>query len=121
MARRAAGPFYRRLSTRGRAQLEDRLKGMFLSTLARNLSRYRGQDVRVFTDRRSRRRGQVTVNAWLMEPRGYPTKLEFRFYRTPDGAWNVYDVSANGTSAVMYYRAYIQRMMRRYGPRWLGT
>lgn len=121
MTRKAAGPLYRRLSTRERVRMEERIQGMFLKTLAENLGTYRGQDVRIFTERASRAANQVSVAAWLLEPQGYPTKLEFKFYRAPDGTWTVYDVNANGNSAVMYYRTYIQRMVRQYGPRWLES
>ncbi|MCB1882186.1 MAG: ABC transporter substrate-binding protein, partial [Gammaproteobacteria bacterium] len=41
----------------------------------------------------------------------YPARLDFRFYLAEDG-WKVFDVAANGSSAVMHYRQQFRQMMR---------
>ena len=46
---------------------------------------------------------------------GYPAELDFRLYRGTDG-WKVFDVVANGSSALVYYRDYFRNSMRRGGP-----
>ncbi|RKZ36806.1 MAG: ABC transporter substrate-binding protein, partial [Gammaproteobacteria bacterium] len=43
----------------------------------------------------------------------------FRFYRSPRG-WRIFDVSANGASAVTFYRQYFSRQVRRFGLQALG-
>ncbi len=46
---------------------------------------------------------------------GMPSELDFRLYRGNDG-WKVFDVVANGSSAVVYYRDYFRNAFRRGGP-----
>ena len=45
-----------------------------------------------------------------MQPTGIPTKLEFRFYKSTDG-WKIFDVKAEGNSAVVYYRKQFREML----------
>ena len=59
-----------------------------------------------------------------MNPGSYPARLDFRLYRNGDD-WLVYDVSANGQSAIVHYRNQLMRdarerrmqQMRRRPPR----
>jgi phospholipid transport system substrate-binding protein len=50
----------------------------------------------------------VNVTVGILQPGNYPSKLEFRMYRGKDG-WKVYDVVANGRSAVAFYRNELNR------------
>jgi phospholipid transport system substrate-binding protein len=103
MARWAAGPGYRNLSPKQRVALAQRIKEDFLTTLTERLAAYAAQTVRILP---ARYRGpdQATVGVLIENNTGaYPSRLEFRFYRV-DGGWKVFDVSANGSSALVYYR-----------------
>jgi phospholipid transport system substrate-binding protein len=51
----------------------------------------------------------MRVSAWIMQPSGIPTRLEFRFYHR-NGEWKVFDVKAEGNSAVMHYRRQFRNM-----------
>ena len=44
----------------------------------------------------------------ISKQNGYPVKLEFRFYKGAQG-WKIFDVVANRTSAVVYYRRYFNQ------------
>jgi phospholipid transport system substrate-binding protein len=118
MARMAVGPGFQRLSTERRADLVQRLEQDFLETLTKRLAGYDGQKVRFFRTRQGRgNRSSVVMG--IANPGGYPSMLEFRLYLGRDG-WKVYDVSANGNSAVTYYRRQLARPripMPAYGPR----
>ena len=46
---------------------------------------------------------------------GLVVNLEFRWYWN-DGGWKIFDVSANGASALLFYRGYFSALIRRYGP-----
>ncbi len=120
MARWAAGATYRQLNARQRVRLQNKLKTMFYTTLANNLGSYRNQRTRFFPPRPSANGNELIVSVWLEQPPAYPIKLDFRFYHSAQ-EWKVYDVVANNTSAVMYYRQYFQRMTRQHGLRWLRT
>ena len=96
-----------------------RLKAQFLTALTERLSGYEGQQVRFLPMRRNRDGRTAEAGIAVLNPGRYPARIDFRFYRARQG-WKVYDVSANGQSAVAHYRREFRRMMRRGGPRGLG-
>ena len=102
MTRWSAGPAWRRMGPEQRARMQAQLTESFMTTLVRKLASYTNQPVRYFTPR-GQGRDDVRVSAWIMQPNGYPTKLEFRFYHGKAG-WKIFDVKADGNSAVVYYR-----------------
>jgi phospholipid transport system substrate-binding protein len=107
MAKWVAGPRYSVMNDEQRKALAARVESRFLSALAGQLAKYEGQQVRYFRPRRSRR-SAVSVGVGIARPGAYPSKLDFRMYRSADG-WKVYDVVANGQSAAAYYRIQFNR------------
>ena len=93
-----------------RKMLQDRITQSFMTTLAGKLTTYSNQPIRYFTPR-GQGRDDVRVSAWIMQPNGIPTKLEFRFYKGEDG-WKIFDVKAAGNSAVVYYRNQFRKLYR---------
>lgn len=110
MTRWAAGPAWREMNPAQRAEMQQKLTTSFLTTLAQKLTTYTNQPIRYFTPR-GHGKDEVTVSAWITQPAGYPTKLDFRFYKAKDG-WKVFDVKADGNSAVVYYRDQFRSMYR---------
>ena len=111
MARWAAGErMWQRMGEQRQAELEAHIKQDFLATLATRLTAFGDQQVRL-SRTRSLSANEVVVSVTILNPQAYPAKLNFRFYRAPEG-WKVFDVSANGNSAVMHYRNQFRRMMR---------
>lgn len=110
MANWAAGPMNRYMTDQQRRELSQQIKQMLLGTLARRLSSYDNQDVRFF---RPRRVGdnEVKMRVGILQAGGYPASLDFRFYRSEAG-WKVFDVSANGNSALAFYRRYFAAQNR---------
>ena len=117
MARWAAGPMYRRLSPEQHARMTEVLRNLFLAALAKNLGSYARPVPRVdvYPARASADGAQATVHARVVGADGMRAGLNFRFYWDESG-WRIFDVSANGASAVAYYRTYFAEMFRRYGP-----
>jgi phospholipid transport system substrate-binding protein len=111
MSRWAAGPLWRRMDPAQRAQMKQTLRRMFLGTLARNLANYRHSRIRYLPSRRGAP-GKATVSLRAFQPNGIGMRLDFRMYHDQDG-WKVFDVSANGQSAVVYYRDHFARMYPR--------
>jgi phospholipid transport system substrate-binding protein len=107
MAKWVAGRGYSAMSTERRQAQAATLDAPFLGPLAAKLAKYKGQQVRFFRPRRGPR-GAVSVPVGILRPGGYPSKLEFRMYRADDG-WKVFDVMANGRSAVAHYRQRTKR------------
>lgn len=117
MARWAAGPMYRRLSAAEHARMTELLKSLFLTALAKNLGTYARPlpRVDVYPARATADGSQATVHARVVGADGMFARLNFRFYWNEQG-WRIFDVSANGASAVAYYRTYFSEMFKRYGP-----
>jgi phospholipid transport system substrate-binding protein len=102
MTRWAAGPAWRNMSPKQRASMQSQLTKAFMTTLVQKLTTYTNQPIRYFTPR-GQGRNDVSVSAWIMQPNGIPTKLEFRFYKSKNG-WKIFDVKAAGNSAIVHYR-----------------
>ncbi len=117
MARWAAGRYFRRMDENQRSLFTHKLAGMFLEALTRNLGSYANPLPRidVFHLRSTRFGDEVTVRALVTPRGGYPMKLDFGLSRTENGEWRVYDVAANGNSAVTYYRNHFARLAGRQG------
>lgn len=99
-----------RMAPAQRQQMSTRLRQMFLTTLSQKLTKFGGQGFKVMRPR-FRQGGEVIVPVAVQNPGGYPAKLNFRFYRSSAG-WKVFDVSANGSSALVYYRQYFNQMQQ---------
>jgi phospholipid transport system substrate-binding protein len=110
MTRWAAGPAWRNMSPEQRASMQNQLTKAFMTTLVQKLTTYTNQPIRYFTPR-GQGSNDVSVSAWIMQPNGIPTKLDFRFYKGKDG-WKIFDVKAAGNSAVVYYRKMFRHMYR---------
>lgn len=110
MTRWAAGPAWRSMSAEQRASMQSKLTEAFMTTLVQKLTSYTDQPIRYFTPR-GQGSNDVSVSAWIMQPNGIPTKLDFRFYKSADG-WKIFDVKAAGNSAVVYYRKMFRNMFR---------
>ena len=109
MARAAAGPVYRNLDNARRARLQQKLKVMFLGTLAARLSEFDQQQVQYLPPRRGSG-DQATLTVLIQNQGGYPARLDFRMRRGNDG-WRVVDVAANNSSALAFYRNYFSKAM----------
>ncbi len=105
-----AGPMNRRMNDQQRVELAQSIEQLLLTTLAERLTSYQNQDVRFYPPRRAGE-NEVKVRVAILQANGYPANLDFRFYRSSDG-WKVFDVAANGSSALTYYRQYFSRQMR---------
>jgi phospholipid transport system substrate-binding protein len=110
MATWAAGPMNRHMNDQQRWELGQRIKQMLLGTLAKRLASYDNQDVRFFRPRWVDD-NEVKVRVGILRASGYPASLDFRFYRSETG-WKVFDVSANGNSALAFYRHYFAEQSR---------
>jgi phospholipid transport system substrate-binding protein len=110
MATWAAGPLNRQMDDQQRQAFSEKVKQMLLGTLAKRLTSYENQEVRFF---RPRWVGdnEVKVRVGILQAGGYPASLDFRFYRSAAG-WKVFDVTANGNSALAFYRRYFAEQHR---------
>lgn len=102
MASWAAGPMNRSMNDQQRMELAQKIKEMLFGTLAKRLTSYDNQDVRFYRPRRVDE-NEVKMRVGILRAGDYPTSIDFRFYRSAVG-WKVFDVTANGNSALAFYR-----------------
>ena len=114
MTNQILGPLNYRLTPLQRQGAILKVKRSFLSALANNLAKYRGGETRYLKVVGNLARGRVRVSLAVYRPDHYPTILELRIAYGPMG-WKVVDVSADGVSAVAYYRNYVQSVIQRSG------
>jgi len=111
MTKWAAGSIYRKADAAEKNRMQAYLRRSFLTTLVKSLADYDSREIRVSRVKRGRSGKEVTVAVWILRARGNPTKINFRFYF--DGTdWKVFDLTANGNSAVIHYRNYFKRQYR---------
>jgi len=111
MTKVAGGRMYRVMDEDRQAQLAASLKQRFLGKLAERLGAFDNPDVKFLASRVNPDGRTGTASLAILQPKGYPARIEFRFYRQ-DGDWKVYDVVANGQSAVAHYRRELRQRMR---------
>lgn len=114
MAFWAAGSVNRQLNPEQRQQLTVMIKERFLHSMAEQLSGYKHSRIQYLRPRGNPRRGNVTLGMRVFGAESYPVQIEFKLYRGNNG-WKVYDVVANGVSAVNYYRNEFSQLVGRYG------
>ncbi len=112
----AAGSLNRYLNDEQRSRLSTMLRERFLGAMAEQLSGYRHSRIQYLQPQGNPRRGKVTLGLRVFGADSYPVQLDFKLYRSKDG-WKVYDVVANGVSAVNHYRSEFSQLARRYGVR----
>lgn len=110
----AAGSLNRYLNPQQRQHLAVMLKGRFLNAMAEQLANYHQSRLQYLPLRGNPMAGDVTLGVRVYGVGAYPVQLDFRLYRGEQG-WKVYDVMANGASAVAHYRAELAWMARQYG------
>lgn len=114
MAFWAAGSINRHLDAKQRGQLTLLLKERFLQAMVEQLTGYQYSRIQYLRPRGNPMRGDVTLGMRVFGSSSYPVQLDFKLYRGKQG-WKVYDVVANGVSAVAHYRAEFAQMANRYG------
>ena len=108
MAQSAGGRLFERLSAAEQAAMVEDVKRSFLVKMAEKLAGYGNQQVRYLPPRGGNDGRTVQLSVAIVNPGRYPARLDFRLFRADDG-WKVYDVAANGQSAIVHYRRELMR------------
>jgi phospholipid transport system substrate-binding protein len=111
MAKSAGGRLYERLNAEDRQAMVVDIKRTFLTKMAEKLGAYNNQQVRFLPPRGGSDGRTAQVSVAILNPGSYPARLDFRLYRAGE-QWRVYDVAANGQSAIVHYRRQLMREMR---------
>lgn len=117
MSRFAGGPYYRDFNHTDKKHFRDQLETMFLTAIIQQMATYNAAvqpRVEIFPMRfRSPTRAEAFAR--VISPNGKMKKLRFLLNKG-SGGWKIVDVSANGKSAVIYYRNFFFREARKNGP-----
>lgn len=114
MAYWAGGSLNRYFTAPQRERFEQLLRMRFLDAMLAQLTGFQHTRLQYLRPRGNMAAGDVTLGVQVFSDNSYPVQLDFRLYRGADG-WKVYDVVANGNSAVAHYRNEFDLMARRYG------
>jgi len=110
MAESAGGRLFAQQGDQERQAMIEGIKTSFLSKMAEKLGGYQNQQLRYLPPRLGNDGRTAQVSVAVLNPGRYPTRLDFRLYRKDD-AWKVYDVAANGQSAIVHYRNELMRQL----------
>jgi phospholipid transport system substrate-binding protein len=110
----AAGTLNRYFTPQQRARFTTELRERFIGAMLQQLTGYTQTRLQYLRPRGDLRGGNVSLGVKVFSANTYPVQLDFHFYRSNDG-WKVYDVVANGNSAVNHYRNEFSVLARQYG------
>jgi phospholipid transport system substrate-binding protein len=108
MARSAGGRLFERLSDDEQRAMVNDIKRTFLTKMAEKLSAYDRQQIRFLPPRTGDDGRTARVSVAILNPGSYPSRLDFRLYRASH-KWRVFDVAANGQSAIVHFRRQLMR------------
>ena len=108
MAGSAGGRLFERTSEQEQNAMVEDVKRTFLTKLAEKLGNYDKQQVRFMPPRGGSDGRTATVSVAVLNPGSYPARLDFRMYRARQ-QWRVFDVAANGQSAIVHFRRQLMR------------
>ncbi len=111
MARSAGGRLYENMSADEQQALTAEVKRSFLTKMAEKLSQYDRQQVRFLRPQSGNDGRTARVSVAILNPGTYPTRLDFRMYRARH-QWRIFDVAANGQSAIVHYRTQMMRQVQ---------
>jgi phospholipid transport system substrate-binding protein len=114
MGRRVLGKSWRVASTGQRDAFLVQLRLMMLHTYAAALVAYANGDVRFLEPKPGRRSNEIIVRTMVARPGTAELPISYSM-RLQDEHWKVYDVSVDGVSLVVNYRASFTRKVRKLG------
>jgi len=92
-------------------QITNEFRSMLVRIYSNAIDVYRGQTMKVLPVRLAPGATEVTVrNQYLREGRP-PVAVEYAMKKTPEG-WKIYDISVEGVSLVLTYRAEFESITR---------
>jgi phospholipid transport system substrate-binding protein len=95
-------------------QVVDGFRSMLVRIYSNAIDRYRGQTMKVLPVRMPADAAEVTVRNQYLSPGRPPVGVEYAMKKTPTG-WKIYDITVEGVSLVMTYRAEFENITRTSG------
>jgi len=97
-----------------RDQLLTEFRGLLIRIYSNAIDTYLGQTIQVLPVRVAAGATETTVRNRYLKPGAPPVLVEYAMRKTADG-WKIYDISVEGVSLVLTYRAEFEQVTRASG------
>lgn len=114
ITRSAVGRDWAKASPAQRRQLVSAFRALLISTYAKSLARYSGEDVIYQPARAGTRDGTVVVPTEVTGGGGPPIPIDYRMHKA-HGSWKVYDLVIENVSMISSYRGQFRAIIGRSG------
>lgn len=95
-------------------KLVDGFRAMLVRIYSNAIEAYRGQTMKVQPASTKPGANEVTVRNQYIRPGQPPVAVDYAMHKTPQG-WKIYDITVEGMSLVLTYRAEFEQVMRQAG------
>ncbi|MEK6244956.1 MAG: ABC transporter substrate-binding protein [Pseudomonadota bacterium] len=110
----AMGKSWYTASPAQQTQVVNEFRSMLVRIYSNAIGVYRGQTLKVLPVRMAPGATEVTVRNQYLSPGRPPVAVEYSMKKTPEG-WMIYDISVEGVSLVLTYRAEFESITRASG------
>jgi len=113
-ARLATGKAWQAATPEQQTRIENEFRSMLVRIYSNAIDVYRGQTMKVMPIRMQPGATEVTVRNQYIKPGQQPVPVEYAMKKSPEG-WKIYDISVEGVSLVLTYRAEFENITRTSG------
>jgi phospholipid transport system substrate-binding protein len=110
----AAGRSWNSATPEQQQKLASEFRSMLIRIYSNAIDTYRGQTMRVLPLRMPPNATEVTVRNQYIRQGQPPVPVEYAMKKTPEG-WKIYDITIEGVSLVLTYRAEFEQISRTSG------
>lgn len=114
ITRSAVGRDWRNASAAQRSKLVSAFRALLISTYAKSLAKYSGEEVVYKPARAGTRDGTVVVPTKVTGSGGPPIPIDYRMHNEA-GRWKVYDLVIDNVSMISSYRGQFRNVIGRSG------
>ena len=113
-AQLAMGKSWQSATPEQQAKIVNEFRSMLVRIYSNAIDVYRGQTLRVLPLRMAPGDTDVTVRNQYLRQGQAPVAVEYAMRKTPEG-WKIYDITVEGVSLVLTYRAEFENITRTSG------
>jgi phospholipid transport system substrate-binding protein len=110
----AAGKSWNSATPEQQQKLAQEFRSMLIRIYSSAIGSYKGQTMKVLPLRMAPNATEATVRNQFLRPGAPPVPIEYAMKKTPEG-WKIYDISIEGISLVLTYRAEFEQVSRTSG------
>jgi phospholipid transport system substrate-binding protein len=110
----ATGRAWQTATPAQQTQIVDQFRSMLVRIYSNAIDVYRGQTMKVLPMRQAPTATDAVVRNQYLKPGAPPVSVEYAMKKTPEG-WKIYDITVEGVSLVLTYRAEFDQITRTSG------